>query len=61
MVHLCFGDVADQEENTDIACKHYASALTLFKTVPAGHPAHRSVGTHLSVTQGKRLTLAYSS
>lgn len=58
MVQVCFGDVADHEEKTDDACRHYAAALTEFKAVPAKHTAHRALATHMNVTQGKRLTLA---
>lgn len=61
MVQVCFGDVADHEENIDVACRHYASALAKFKAVPAKHPARRTLGTHINVTQGKRLTLACES
>jgi hypothetical protein len=61
MVHLCLGDVADHEENSEIACRHYESALTQFKAVPARHPAQRTLRTHMNVTQGKRLTLACGS
>jgi len=57
-VDVCFGDVADYEENTDEACKHYDAALKEFKAVPAKHSAHRTLRTHINVTEGKRLTLA---
>ena len=57
-VHVCFGDVADYEEKTEEACKHYDAALKDFKTVPAKHSAQRTLKTHMNVTEGKRMTLA---
>lgn len=57
-VHLCFGDVADYEENADEACRQYASALKDFKSVPEKHSARRTLKNHINVTQGKRLTLS---
>ena len=57
-VHVCFGDVADYEENPDEACKHYNAALKDFEAVPAKHSARRTLKTHINVTQGKRMTLA---
>jgi hypothetical protein len=56
-IDVCFGDVADYEEKTDDACKRYDSALRKFQAVPAKHSAHRTLKTHISVTEGKRLTL----
>lgn len=56
-VHVCFGDVADYEENVSEACSQYDAALKKFKAVPAKHSAYRTVGTHINVTQGKRMTL----
>jgi hypothetical protein len=56
-IDVCFGDVADYEEKTDDACKRYDSALKKFQAVPAKHSAHRTLKTHISVTEGKRLTL----
>jgi hypothetical protein len=56
-VQLCFGDVADYEEKTEEACKHYDAALKEFKAVPAKHSAQRTLKTHMNVTQGKRMTL----
>jgi hypothetical protein len=56
-IEVCFGDVADYEEKTDDACKRYDSALKKFQAVPAKHSAHRTLKTHISVTEGKRLTL----
>jgi hypothetical protein len=56
-VELCFGDVADYEERTEEACKHYDAALKEFKAVPAKHSAQRTLKTHMNVTQGKRMTL----
>jgi hypothetical protein len=60
-VHVCFGDVADYEQRTDEACRHYAAALKSFKAVPAKHSARRTLTTHIKVTEGKRLTLGCSS
>jgi hypothetical protein len=57
-VHMCFGDVADYEENADEACRQYAEALKEFKAVPAKHSAQRTLRNHINVTEGKRLTLA---
>lgn len=57
-VQMCFGDVADYEENADAACRHYAEALKHFRAVPTKHSARRTVHTHMNVTEGKRLTLA---
>lgn len=56
-IDVCFGDVADYEEKTEDACKRYDSALKKFQAVPAKHSAHRTLKTHISVTEGKRLTL----
>lgn len=56
-IDVCFGDVADYEEKTDDACRRYDSALKKFQAVPAKHSAHRTLKTHISVTEGKRLTL----
>jgi hypothetical protein len=60
-VHVCFGDVADYEQDADEACRHYAAALKDFRAVPAKHTARRTLKTHINVTQGKRLTLGCSS
>ena len=56
-IDICFGDVADYEEKVDDACRRYDSALKKFHAVPAKHSAHRTLKTHISVTEGKRLTL----
>jgi hypothetical protein len=60
-VHVCFGDVADYEQDAEEACRHYAAALKDFRSVPAKHSARRTLKTHINVTQGKRLTLGCSS
>lgn len=60
-VHVCFGDVADYEQDADEACRHYDAALQDFKAVPAKHSARRTLKTHINVTQGKRLTLGCTS
>ena len=56
-VHVCFGDVEDYAGNQPEACRQYESALKSFKAVPAKHSAHRTLGTHINVTKGKRLQL----
>ena len=60
-VDVCFGDVADYEENTGEACKRYDEALKEFKAVPAKHAARRTLKTHMNVTEGKRITLGCES
>ena len=60
-VDVCFGDVADYEENTGEACKRYDDALKEFKAVPARHSARRTLKTHMNVTEGKRITLGCES
>ena len=57
-VHICFGDVADYEQNAKEACRHYDAALKDFAAVPAKHSARRTLKTHMNVTEGKRMTLA---
>ena len=60
-VDVCFGDVADYEENTGEACKRYDDALKEFKAVPTKHSARRTLKTHMNVTEGKRITLGCQS
>jgi len=56
-VDVCFGDVADHEGKPIEACEHYDAALKEFEAVPAKHSAHRTLKTHINVTEGKRMTL----
>jgi hypothetical protein len=56
-VDVCFGDVSDYEGKAEEACKYYDSALKEFEAVPAKHSAHRTLKTHINVTEGKRMTL----
>lgn len=57
-VEVCFGDVDDYENKPKSACKHFDSAMKLFKATPEKHPARRSLNNQIKTLQGKRFQLA---
>ncbi len=57
-VEVCFGDVDDYENKSKSACKHFDTALQLYKSTPEKHPARRSMNNQVKTVQGKRAQLS---